>query len=130
MIMRTRVLAVGLLACAIFAPGSFAAAEDDDPFVECKHQRYALCAASSCWVYNKVAYCACDREGGTSISAALESPEGDICELNRQGWRGGYMMSTFSVPESALPPDGTQAISTCPPRFNGSLRPTRWRYLL
>lgn len=117
---RTSVLAAGLFACVIFALGNFAAAEDEGPFVECEHQRYALCATSSCFVYNQVAYCACDKERGTSISAALDSPEGDICELNQQGRWGGYMMSTFSVPESVLPPDGTQALYTCPPGSTGA----------
>jgi len=115
-----RVLAVGLITFAILAKGSLAAAQDD-VFVECVKQKYALCATASCFVYNQVAYCECDFiKKGTSISAALDSPEGDVCDLNQQGKKGGYVMSTFSVPDSVLAPDGTQALYTCPEGSTGA----------
>ena len=118
---RMRVLVLGLTALAILAKGSFTAAQDNGLVVECVKQKYALCATASCFVYNQVAYCECDLiKKGTSISAALDSPQGDVCDLNQQGKKGGYVMSTYSVPESALVPDGTQALYTCPKTSTGA----------
>ncbi len=34
--------------------------DPEPPFVICKKQPYALCAAASCFVYDGVAYCKCD----------------------------------------------------------------------
>src|ERR1700687_4549105 len=73
-------------------------------FVVCEHQRYALCAEASCFVYNGVAYCKCDIMNGDSISLQLSysSPLGErnVCDVNRQGQPNGYMISTFSLPKN------------------------------
>ena len=84
-----------------------------DPFAICQKQRYALCAAASCLVYNGVAYCTCDVKFGKSISVPDTIDEGDICDVNRQGYGNGYMMSTYSLPKSVIA-GGTQALYTCP----------------
>jgi hypothetical protein len=86
---------------------------EPDPFSICTKQRYALCAAASCLVYNEVAYCQCDVEFGKSISAADTIEEGDICDVNRAGYGNGYMMSTYSLPISVIS-GGKEAIYTCP----------------
>lgn len=90
------------------------------------NQTYALCAVSSCFVFNEVAYCKCDVLTGDSISLALEFDDQDVCTVNEEGVKNGYMVSTFSVPNSVLPPNGDQAIYTCP----SGLCPMRWRDLL
>ena len=93
--------------------------EDGMPkFLKCKDQTYALCAASSCYVYNDVAYCKCDIELGDSISLAFEVIDGvngeNVCEVNANGLDNGYMVSTFSLPESVLKDGGDMALYTCP----------------
>lgn len=104
---------VGLtLLLGVFAAAP-ASAGDDDPFAICTKQRYALCASSSCLVYNEVAYCKCDVERGKSISEADTIDEGNICAVNRAGYGNGYMMSTYSLPEAAVR-GGNAAIYTCP----------------
>lgn len=100
-------LLLGLLAAAPVQ------AQAADPFAICTKQRYALCAAASCLVYNEVAYCKCDVEFGKSISAADTIDEGNICTVNRAGYGNGYMMSTYSLPDSVRV-GGKQAIYTCP----------------
>jgi hypothetical protein len=89
----------------------------EPPFVICAKQRYALCAAADCFVYNGLAYCKCDVEHGDSISLQLSytSPAGDqnICDVNRQGMHSGYMISTFSLP-AGVENGGTAAVYTCP----------------
>src|SRR6266545_2143165 len=78
----------------------------EPPFVICQHQRYALCAAASCFVYNGVAYCECDVLKGNSISLQLEfsTPTGEenVCDLNAQGKTNGFMVSTFSLPADVV----------------------------
>ena len=87
------------------------------PFVVCSHQRYALCASASCFVYNGVAYCQCDILKGNSISLQLDfsTPTGkeDVCDVNAQGRTNGYMISTYSLPSDAQK-GGTAAVYTCP----------------
>ena len=87
------------------------------PFVTCEHQRYALCAAASCFVYDGVAYCKCAVSKGASISLQLgySSPTGErnVCDVNRQGATNGYMVSTFSLPNN-VKKGGTGAVYTCP----------------
>ena len=84
-------------------------------FVICSNQTYALCAVSSCFVLNGLAYCACEVESGESISAADSFGDGqNICTVNADGVDNGYMVSTFSLPDSVVVPDGTQALYTCP----------------
>jgi hypothetical protein len=112
------ILAAVQLLTAVSAFGADALSLDPaPPFAICRNQRYALCAAASCFVYNQVAYCKCDVLRGDSISLQLSysSPMGDrnVCDVNQQGRRNGYMVSTFS-----LPPDvkkgGPAAVYTCP----------------
>lgn len=90
-----------------------ALAGQPEAFTICEKQRYALCATASCIVYNAVAYCTCELEKGDSISEPFTIPAGDICEVNRQGPRNGYLMSTYSLPSSVLA-GGDQALYTCP----------------
>ncbi|MDX2166919.1 MAG: hypothetical protein SF182_07650 [Deltaproteobacteria bacterium] len=90
-----------------------ARAQGADPFAICTKQRYALCAAAECLVYNQVAYCNCDVERGNSISEADAIASGDICDVNRAGYGNGYMMSTYSLPEAVIA-GGDQAVYTCP----------------
>jgi hypothetical protein len=80
----------------------------------CKAQTYALCATASCTVLNQVAYCKCDVKTGDSISLPLQVDGQDVCSINANGAENGYMVSTFSVPESVVSPDGDQALYTCP----------------
>jgi hypothetical protein len=91
--------------------------DPEPPFVICKKQRYALCAAASCFVYDGVAYCKCDILRGDSISLQLSysSPVGEqnVCDVNRQGKTNGYMVSTFSLPNDVTK-GGRAAVYTCP----------------
>lgn len=80
----------------------------------CENQTYALCAGASCFVFNNVAYCTCKVMKGDSISFPFNHNGGNICTLNAQGEKNGYMASTFSVPPQLLAPNGTQALYTCP----------------
>lgn len=104
-------------AASAFGFDAVPASDPQPPFVICRNQRYALCAQASCFVYNGLAYCECDVRNGDSISLQLSytSPTGsrNVCDVNQQGKRNGYMVSTFS-----LPPDvkkgGPAAVYTCP----------------
>jgi hypothetical protein len=90
-------------------------------FKKCDNQTYALCAVASCFVFNQVAYCKCDVKFGDSISLPLEFDDGqDVCTVNAEGAANGYMVSTFSVPDSILKPNGGQAIYTCPRTSDGA----------
>jgi hypothetical protein len=82
-------------------------------FKICNNQRYALCAVASCFVFDQVAYCKCDVKTGDSISLPYNYSGGDVCTVNAQGPGNGYMVSTFSVPESVLE-GGNKALYTCP----------------
>jgi hypothetical protein len=84
------------------------------------NQTYALCAVASCFVFNEVAYCQCDVLTGDSISLALEFDDQDVCTVNEEGVKNGYMVSTFSVPDSVLKPNGDMAIYTCPSGSDGA----------
>jgi hypothetical protein len=83
-------------------------------FKECEDQIYALCAVASCFVFNEVAYCKCDVKSGDSISLPLEFDTEDVCTVNAEGADNGFMVSTFSLPDSVLAPKGDQALYTCP----------------
>lgn len=84
-------------------------------FAICQDQTYALCATARCFVFNEVAYCRCDVERGDSISLPFNYGNGrNVCTANAAGARNGYMISTFSVPDSVLAPNGDQALYTCP----------------
>jgi hypothetical protein len=90
-------------------------------FKKSDDQTYALCAVASCFVFNQVAYCKCDVKFGDSISLPLEFDDGqDVCTVNAEGAANGYMVSTFSVPDSVLKPNGDQAIYTCPRTSDGA----------
>ena len=122
---RAWLVGLGLGIAVIFATGGSAGANDRlspvptcsspassrSPFIILDNQTYALCAASSCFVFNEVAYCKCDVEFGDSISEKLAFDNGqDVCTVNREGVTNGYMVSTFSPP----PSNPHQAIYTCP----------------
>ena len=77
------------------------------------NQTYALCATASCLVFNEVAYCTCDVLSGESISLSLDFDSQDVCSVNEDGVKNGYMVSTFSPPASVLK-GGDQASYTCP----------------
>jgi hypothetical protein len=84
-------------------------------FKICHDQTYALCAVASCFVFNGVAYCTCDVEHGDSISLPFNYDTGeDVCSVNAAGAGNGYMVSTFSVPNSVIAPRGDKALYTCP----------------
>jgi hypothetical protein len=102
-----------ILALLVAASTGRAQVAAPDPFSICEKQRYALCATAECLVYNEVAYCRCDVKRGNSISETDAIDEGDICDVNRQGYRNGYMMSTYSLP-SSVKVGGNQALYTCP----------------
>ena len=83
-------------------------------FKVCKDQTYALCAAARCNVYDGVAYCQCEEKHGDSIS--LPFPMGkdeDVCSINAAGADNKYMVSTYSLPEQIVSPQGDRAIYTC-----------------
>jgi len=90
------------------------------PLKICKDQIYALCAAAHCFVLNDVAYCKCDVEFGDSISIAFRFDDSDVCTVNAEGRKNGYMVSTFSVPSSIIKPEGNMALYTCPSTSDGA----------
>jgi len=112
-----------MVAVQVFAPVPTVAYHQDPPldpeppFVVCQDQRYALCAAASCFVYNGVAYCQCDVLKGDSISLQLgfSTPTGEenVCDVNAQGKTNGFMVSTFSNPPEGSK-GGSLAAYTCP----------------
>jgi hypothetical protein len=114
---RSARLAAARVLCSILALVAMAAtgsARAEDVLKICKDQIYALCATASCFVFNDVAYCKCDVEFGDSISEAFTFDHQNVCTVNAQGRRNGYMVSTFSVPASIVKPDGNMALYTCP----------------
>ena len=93
-----------------------------NPFRILDNQTYALCAVSSCFVFNEVAYCQCDVESGDSISLTLKFDDQNVCNVNEEGVNNGYMVSTFSVPDSVLKtnPNADMATYTCPSGSDGA----------
>lgn len=92
-----------------------------DVFKILNDQTYALCATASCFVFNEVAYCTCDVLHGQSISEALDfDTNQDVCTVNEEGVRNGYMVSTFSIPSSVAIPGGDMASYTCPSGSDGA----------
>jgi hypothetical protein len=84
------------------------------------NQTYALCAASTSFVFNKVAYTNCDIEYGDSIMLAFGfDDDQDVCTVNEEGVKNGYMVSTFSPPPSVLE-GGDKAVYTCPSGSDGA----------
>jgi hypothetical protein len=112
-----RLLAV-LFAFAMLAPaGASAAADPAAPaagLTVCKDQTYALCLTAKCFVFDDVSYCACDVKKGDSVSLPLDSKEGDVCDINAAGVGNGFMVSTFSLPDTLLKDGGDLALYTCP----------------
>jgi len=57
---------------------------------------------------------------GDSISLSLKfDDDQDVCTVNAEGVNNGYMVSTFSGPDS-LKPNGDMASYTCPAGSNGA----------
>ena len=84
-------------------------------FKICENQTYALCAVAKCFVFNGVSYCRCNVKKGDSISLPFNFDRGeDVCSVNQQGAENGYMVSTFSLPPSAIKPIGDKALYDCP----------------
>jgi len=115
-------LASTMAAVQLFTAAAFGFHQDplpdpEPPFVVCENQRYALCAAARCFVYDGVAYCECDILRGDSISLQLDfatrTGEKNVCDVNRQGRTNGYMVSTFSLPADVVR-GGRGAVYTCP----------------
>lgn len=95
---------------AIPGPGS----TDPGAFKICAGQTYALCAVAQCFVFNGLAYCKCNVESGDSISLKLKyGDKQNVCTANAEGAQNGYMVSTFSLPRSAVAPNGDKALYTC-----------------
>jgi hypothetical protein len=83
-------------------------------FKVCKDQTYALCAAARCNVYDGVAYCQCEVKHGDSISLPFPMGKGeDVCSINAAGANNKYMVSTYSLPEQIVSPQGGSAAYTC-----------------
>ena len=120
---RAWLVGLGLAVGIILAAGGSASADQRPPpcsslanppsvFKILDNQTYALCAVASCLVFNGVAYCKCDVKTGDSISLSLEfDDDQDVCTVNEEGVKNGYMVSTFSIPNSVLPPNGDMAVS-------------------
>jgi hypothetical protein len=121
---ETAWLAWIVLALALFAGGpAFGADNGADPVasfslpqrpVVCQDQTYALCAGARCLVFNDVAYCSCGVKKGNSVSAPFNYDNTNVCRVNADGVNNGYMVSTFSLPESLRAPYGRQALYVCP----------------
>jgi hypothetical protein len=116
---RARVGAVVALTLLLFA-GGMAHAEDPAAaflttpprlFKICENQTYALCAVASCFVFDGLSYCKCDVKSGDSISLPFDYGRNqDVCTANAEGRKNGYMISTYSLPESVVAPGGDQAL--------------------
>ncbi len=84
-------------------------------FKICEDQTYALCAVASCFVLNGVSYCRCNIRHGDSISLPFNFDHGqDVCTINAEGTKNGYMVSTYSPPPSVIAPQGDKALYDCP----------------
>ena len=81
----------------------------------CSDQTYALCALANCFVMDGLAYCQCDVMTGDSISTTDAFGDGEnLCSVNAQDVGNGYMVSTYSLLDTVLAPDGNEALYTCP----------------
>jgi hypothetical protein len=119
---RARVGAV--VALTLLLAGGVAHAEDPAAaflttpprlFKICENQTYALCAVASCFVFDGLSYCKCDVKSGDSISLPFDYGRNqDVCTANAEGKKNGYMISTYSFPESVVAPGGDQALYDCP----------------
>lgn len=119
---RRSIFAGLLLSLSVLASSAWAQTNDLEQLLRqekpaiCKDQAYALCAGARCFVYDKVAYCTCDVLHGDSLSAPLTYDDGNanVCTLNAEGPNNGFMVSTFSLPQSIVAPSGNRALYTCP----------------
>lgn len=106
-------LAVALVLAA--AGAAFAQTSSARFFAICHDQDYALCAVAKCFVLDGVSYCKCDLEHGDSISLPFEFGHGqNVCSVDARGAANGYVVSTFSLPQSVVAPDGNKALYDCP----------------
>ncbi len=125
--MRSRLLAVLFGAVMLAAGGAWVpGAKAADPasalittapraFKICTDQTYALCAVASCFVLNGLSYCKCDVKEGDSISLPFNFGRNqNVCTINEEGKKNGYMVSTYSLPPSVVAPYGTKALYDCP----------------
>ncbi|QLH38851.1 MAG: hypothetical protein HWD60_07785 [Defluviicoccus sp.] len=114
-----------LLAVAILIPYSVRATANstasssnnssNSPVEICYNQTYALCATARCFMLNDIAYCTCNVKHGKSISGSFDYGRNkNICTINAQGARNGYMVSLYSLPLVLLGPRGNKAMYTCP----------------
>ena len=95
--------------------GTAAKPSKSSKFTICAGQTYALCATASCFVMDGVAYCQCDVMSGDSISLTDAFGDGqNVCTVNAQGAGNGYMVSTYSLPDAVVAPEGNEALYTCP----------------
>jgi len=90
-----------------------ATASPASAFTICSGQTYALCAVTSCFVLDGLAYCKCEVKSGDSISLSDAFGDQNICSVNAEGAGNGYMASTFSLPDSVVAPNGNQALYSC-----------------
>jgi hypothetical protein len=117
-------LGAGFAAALVLTSGGASRAEDSATdllttapqyFNICTGQTYALCAVSSCFVLNGLSYCKCDVKSGDSISLPFDYDRNkNVCTVNAEGKKNGYMVSTFSLPQSVVAPTGDQALYDCP----------------
>lgn len=119
------VFALALVASAAIVPGSaraeigsstsLKASPANNPIKVCYNQTYALCALSSCFMFNDVAYCTCDIKKGKSIGESFSyGKKSNVCTVNAEGVDNGYMVSMYSLPAQIVAPKGKMAIYTCP----------------
>jgi hypothetical protein len=121
---KTAWLALVVLALALVAGGPAFGADNGADSVPsfslpqkpavCQDQTYALCAGARCLVFNDVAYCSCAVKKGNSVSAPFNYDNTNVCRVNADGVNNGYMVSTFSLPDSLRAPYGRQALYVCP----------------
>ncbi|MCL1126997.1 hypothetical protein [Shewanella surugensis] len=79
----------------------------DAPLVQCPTSanlpnRFALCAAATCWTLDGLAYCKCNIMQQQSISMSFDyQDEGqakNICDLLLTGTKNGFTISTYATP--------------------------------
>jgi hypothetical protein len=104
-------LGLGLI---VMTGGAVRAQGAPEVFKICQRQTYALCALANCFVMDGVSYCKCDVKFGNSISEPFNYGKNqDVCTTNAEGVENGYMVSTYSYPESVSAPFGNKALYDC-----------------
>jgi hypothetical protein len=71
-------------------------------------------------VYDGVAYCQCEVKHGDSISLPFKMGNADACSTNAAGANNKYMISTYSLPDQIVSPQGRSAVYTCPAGGSGA----------